>query len=138
MVILSYQLTFEKLLFYGAGKSGISVPVMLQLGKLSAYVDARLDTGSSHCIFQRLFGEELGLDIENGYKLTIGTANGSFTAYGHNVTLLALDYRFESMVYFAVDDYFSRDILGRYGFLNKLNVAIFDYQGELYLSRNDS
>jgi len=135
---LSYQLSFEKLLFYDAGKNGISVAVTLQLGNRAAYVDAKLDTGSSHCIFQRLFGEELGLDIESGYKLTIGTANGSFTAYGHNVTLLVLDFRFDGMVYFAEDEYFSRDVLGRHSFLNKVNVAIFDYQGELYLSRNDS
>ncbi len=135
---MSYQHSFEKFLFYDSGKSGISVPVILRLGSLAAYADAKLDTGASHCIFQRTFGEELGLDIESGYKLTISTANGVFTAYGHNVTLLVLDYGFDGMVYFAEDEYFSRDVLGRQGFLNRVNVAIFDYQGELYLSRNDS
>ena len=135
---MAYQLAFEKLLLYDSSKSGITVPVFLQIGKLIANVDAKLDTGSTHCIFQRFVGNKLGLDIESGYQIEIRSATGLFTAYGHNVTLTVLDFTFDSLVYFAKDDDFRRDVLGRQGFLNNLQIGVRDYQGELYLSRDDS
>ena len=135
---MPYQLTFEKILLYDSSKSGITVPVFLQTGNLITNVDAKLDTGSSHCIFQRFVGDSLGLDIENGYRIEVHTVNGSFTAYGHNVTLTVLDFKFDSQVFFAKNEDFKRDILGRHGFLNKVQIGIRDYQGEFYLSRNDS
>lgn len=135
---MAHQLAFEKLLFYDSSISGIRIPIFLQIGERIANVDAKLDTGSSHCIFQRFVGDKLGLDIERGYRIEVRTANSSFVAYGHNVTLTALDFTFDSLVYFAEDDDFVRDVLGRHGYLNKVQIGIRDYQGEFYLSRNDS
>jgi hypothetical protein len=135
---LAYQLAYERLLLYDSSKSGITIPVFLQIGKLIANIDAKLDTGSTHCIFQRFVGNKLGLDIESGYQIEVRSINGSFIAYGHNVTLTVLDFTFDSLVYFAKDENFIRDVLGRQGFLNKVQIGIRDYQGELYLSRNDS
>ena len=135
---MAYQLAFDKLLFYDSSMSGITVPVFLQIGTLIANVDAKLDTGSTHCIFQRFVGNKLGLDIESGYRIEVRSAKGLFIAYGHNVTLTVLDFTFDSLVYFAKDDDFTRDVLGRQGFLNKVQIGVRDYQGELYLSRNDS
>lgn len=135
---MSYPLSFDALHFYDSGKSGITVPVTLRLGNLETYVRTKLDTGSSHCIFQRVFGEELGLDIEGGHQIEIRTTTGAFTAFGHNITLNVLDFSFDVLVYFAKDEAFTRDVLGRHGFLNRVQIAVRDYQGELYLSRNDS
>jgi hypothetical protein len=133
---VAYQLEFDKLLLYDSGKSGITVPVLLQVGNQVVSIDAKLDTGSSHCIFQHFAGERLGLNIESGYQTGILTT-GAFIAYGHNVTLSVLNFNFDSLVYFAKDEDFTRDVLGRHGFLNKVQIGIRDYQGELYVSRND-
>ena len=135
---MSYHLAFDNLLLYDAGRIGIAVPVLLHIGGQAVNLEAKLDTGSSHCIFQRFAGDQLGLDVEGGYRTTIHTATGSFIAFGHQVALAVFDLNFDSLVYFAKDEGFSRDVLGRHGFLDKVRVGIRDYQGELYLSRNDS
>jgi hypothetical protein len=135
---MAYLLSFDRLHLYDSGKSGITFPVTLRLGKFEAYIQAKLDTGSSHCIFQRVFGDELGLDVESGYQIEVHTTMGAFSVYGHNVTLIVLDFTFDSLVYFAKDEDFTRDVLGRQGFLNNVQIGIRDYQGELYLSRNDT
>jgi hypothetical protein len=134
---VAYQLEFDKLLLYDSGKSGITVPVLLQVGNQVISIDAKLDTGSSHCIFQRFVGERLGLNIESGYQTRILTTTGAFIAYGHDITLSVLDFNFDSLVYFAKDDDFTRDVLGRHRFLNKVQIGIRDYQGEFYMNRND-
>ncbi len=138
MVRAPYHLTFEKFHLYDSGKSGISIPVTLRLGQSAESLMAKIDTGASHCIFRRIYGEQLGLDIERGYPLQISTATGTFTAYGHDVTLLVADFEFDATVYFATDEAFRRNVLGRHGWLEKVTIAIRDYEGELYVSRNDT
>jgi len=88
--------------------------------------------------FQRLYGEGLGLDIESGHRQQIGTATGVFTAYGHSVSLSVLSFEFDAMVYFAAEDSFKRDVLGRHGWMNRMTLGILDYEGELYLDRVDA
>jgi hypothetical protein len=60
------------------------------------------------CVFARLHGEELGLDIEHGSRQEIATVMGNFVAYGHTVGLSVLDLEFDSTVYFAADTGFNR------------------------------
>jgi hypothetical protein len=134
---VSYQLAFDMLHFYNSDQAGITVPARLSLGNTYTDVVTKLDTGSSYCIFQRAHGERLGFDIESGHQIKIYTAVGSFFAFGHNVTLTVLAFSFDSLVYFAKDEDFIRDVLGRHGFLNKVQIGIRDYQGEFYMSRND-
>lgn len=50
-------------------------------------VEAKLDTGASFCIFERAYGEILGLNIEDGERTDVSTANGTFAVFGHWVTL---------------------------------------------------
>lgn len=135
---MSHQLAFEVLHLYDSGKSGITLPARLSLAGAYTDVVTKLDTGASYCIFQRAHGERLELDIESGYRIKIHTPTGSFIAYGHNVMLSVLGFHFDSLVYFAKDEDFTRDVLGRHGFLNNVQIAIRDYQGELFLSRNDA
>lgn len=135
---MPYQLSFDKLHFYDSGKSGISIPVTLRIGQSVESLMAKIDTGASHCIFRRIYGEQLGLDIERGYLLQVSTPTGTFTVYGHDVTLVVADFEFDATVYFAADEAFKRDVLGRHGWLEKITIGIRDYHGELYLSGNDS
>jgi predicted aspartyl protease len=131
---MAYDLSFSDRLAYDAGKSGISIPVKLKLLNIETAVDAKLDTGATDCIFSRRFGEDLGLEIEDGERILISTANSVFTAYGHEITLSVLDYELDVLAFFAEDSAFNRDVLGRRGFLDQFAIGLIDYDGLLYLS----
>ena len=133
-----HTLTFEVLAKYDPGDKGITVPVELSCGLKIVMALPKLDTGSSFCIFQRELGEELGLDIESGIPEQISTPTGSFLAYGHNVLMSALGFQWEVMVYFASIPEFSRNVLGRYGWMQQLKLGIVDYEGKLYVGRYDA
>jgi hypothetical protein len=60
---------------------------------------------------------------------------GSFDAYGHTVTLETLRYSFDVTVYFAAHEGFRRNVLGRRGWLDQVQLGIVEYEGKLYLSR---
>ena len=100
---MGYELSFTALHQYNAGMPGIDLAIVLHANQKRTGFFAKLDTGASHCIFERIYGDELLLNIENGYELKISTATGVFTAYGHDVTLSVGDFDFAVMVYFAKD-----------------------------------
>lgn len=131
---MSYELSFAKLVQYDTGKTGIEVPITISLGQQEIKIMAKLDTGATDCIFQRFCGEELGLEIETGYRKDFSTATGFFTAYGHLVTMKILGAELETMAYFAEDSAFNRNVLGRTGFLNRVLIALNDYAGNLYFT----
>ncbi len=135
---MSHTLTFDTLHNYDAGADGISLAVELQSGTARARVLAKLDTGASFCIFQREHGEALGLDIEGGTPQRVGAATGSFLTYGHDLTLSSLGLSFTATVYFAAAYGFSRNVLGRRGWLDRIQVGIVDYEGKLFVSRYDA
>jgi hypothetical protein len=132
VVGVPYTLNFEVLHTYDPAKSGISVPVELRLNGRVVTLAAKLDTGASFCIFARTYAEALSLDIERGIPEWIGTAtNNRFLTYGHNVTLSTLNFEFDTMVYFAMDEGFRRNVLGRRGWLEQVRLGLIDYDGTL-------
>ena len=133
-----HQLDFEQLTFYNYGRRGITLDVKIQLSNLSINFEAKLDTGAEACIFARSLGERIGIEIENGEKQRFDTVTGSFLTYGHSVTLSVAEIEFDSYVFFADDLNFNRNVLGRFGWLNRLLIGINDYDGKLYLSRYES
>ncbi len=130
-----HRLGFEKLLYYDAGESGITVKTTLKLSGKSVSFQAKIDTGSSFCIFERKYGEELGFEIEKGLFQRVGTATDVFVVYGFRIGLQVEDFEFDSLVYFAQDENFTRNVLGRHGWLELVKIGIIDYEGKLYLSR---
>jgi len=80
-----HSLDFENLIIYDAGKVGITIDVEIQLGDLTANFEAKIDTGAEGCIFQRIYGEQIGLEIESGEPQNFSTATTSFKTYGHSV-----------------------------------------------------
>ena len=82
-----WQLTFTDRIDYSA-HGDLLFPVTIS-SDLAAQVVVRvkLDTGSTFCVFQRRYAELLGLDVEGGTPQRIRTATGTFTAYGHEITL---------------------------------------------------
>jgi hypothetical protein len=134
---LSHRLQFETLHHYPSHASGILVPVRLDVGQRRIDLLASLDTGAAFCIFQREYGEELGIRIEAGLRQRVATAAGSFWTFGHPVTLDVLGLRLETIVYFAALPNFPRNVLGRRGWLDRVRMALIDYDQRLYLSPYD-
>ncbi len=134
---MDHSLRFRISYAFDALDSGITIPVSLRLGEQMIYCRANIDTGAQVCLFQRETGESLGLPIEQGHRRMMDTLAGSFTAYGHQVTLHTLGLDFDSMVYFAAADNLSRNLLGREGWLQKVRLAVIDYDAAIYLSHYD-
>lgn len=132
---MSHQLSFEKFIEYDAGISGITIEVSLKLNGKPVVFDAKVDTGSTNCIFERRIGEKLGLIIEEGLPKYIATATGKFLTFEHEVTLSVLEFDFDILACFAESETFNKNILGRYGFLMQTKLGLVDYEGKLFLSR---
>ena len=132
-----FQLDFEKLIQYDIGELGISLDVTLKLSAKSVDLTAKIDTGATHCIFEKQFGESLGLDIETGIPQRFSTATGHFLAFGHNVTLITQGLEFDSYIFFYADEGYKPNVLGRFGWLDRVTMGLIDYEGKLFLSRYD-
>jgi hypothetical protein len=130
----SSAIEFSTIHEYNTLKTGITLPVSLGYNSLTIDFEAKLDTGSTHCIFERRFGENLGLEIENGMLEKFGTATSGFFAYGHEVKILVLDIETYATVYFAKEESFNRNVLGRQGWLDRVKLGLIDYEGKLFLS----
>lgn len=131
---MAYHLSFDRLVRYDSGYTGISFTVELRIGQIGLSVPVKLDTGSTHCLFTETVGRELGIEIETGEPLTINTVTGSFRSFGHWVTLFSEGFEFDSMLFFAADQTLGRNVLGRFGWLDRMIIGINDYDGNLYLS----
>jgi voltage-gated potassium channel Kch len=131
---MAHELSFERLIQYDPGQPGITIDAEIRLLEKRVTIAARVDTGASYCIFERKHGEALGLDIESGLMQPISTATGRFITYGHEVTLVVAGFDFDSIVYFAADVGFARNVLGRHGWLDRISLGIVDYEGKLLLS----
>lgn len=127
-------LEFDIIHNYSLYDIGITVDLILQSGNLKVDVVARIDTGSTYCVFERHHGEGLDLEIETGIPIEIGTATGSFKAFGHLLTLSVLGIETVSTVYFAESDYFDRNVLGRIGWLDRVKLGLIEQEGKLFLS----
>ena len=134
---MSYTLNFEKLISYNNGEDGIFLETEIKYSDISVKIKAKIDTGATYSIFERRFGEQLGLELESGMRQRFGTATGSFYAYGFRVTLLTGEIELDSMVFFAEDESFTKNVLGRITWLDSLVLGLVDKDGEIYLSRVD-
>ena len=131
---MAYQLEFNTYYQYNSLAGGITIEVVLRLGERVAASQAKVDTGAQVCLFQREIADELGIKVENGHHLIVKTLAGSLIAYGHTLTLHSLGSEFDSLIYFASDYGLPRNLLGREGWLQKVRLAVVDYDAVLYLS----
>jgi hypothetical protein len=131
---MTHQLSFKASHAYDSRAADINVPGTLRSGAETWEATAKLDPGSTFCVFQREVGEQLGFDIEHGLPQRIGTAMGSFLAYGHEVTLSTLGIAVIATVYFAAAEHFPVNVLGRVGWLNRVRLGLIDFDSRLYLS----
>lgn len=129
--IVEFDLSF----LYDPLKSGISLPIVLSNGEHSVELHSKLDTGASYCIFERKYGELLGIEIEAGERVSIGTATGTLPAFAHDVDLWTFDFEWRATVLFLDDDGVSRNIVGRSGWLDRVKLGLIDYEGKLLVGR---
>lgn len=132
---MNSQLRFRLKYEYDAQQPGVTIPLMLRFDDGRVPCDARLDTGAQICLFQRELGELLGLNIEAGHRLKVETLAGSLVVFGHSVTLETFGIELDSIVYFSERYGLPRNLLGREGWLQKIRLAIIDYDSTLFLSR---
>jgi predicted aspartyl protease len=128
------SLAFDAAHHYADALDGIEVPITLCIGRQSVEFLAKLDTGAAHCIFERRYAEMLGVDVDSGRLQRFRTVAGSFAAYQHEVTIQTLGIEFSAVVFFAQDSTFNRNFLGRSGWLDRLRIAIVDYDRLLFVS----
>lgn len=131
---MPHKLTFSALHLYNSEEPGITLPVRLICGAGVVDLIAKLDTGATHCIFRRNYADSLDIDVETGEETKIETASGWFIAYGHEVSIIALDLEFQATAYFAKEYGITRNVLGRQGWLNRVRLGLVDYDGKLYVS----
>ena len=131
---MAREIYFEIEFDYNTLETGIVLPAELKVGEETSDVRAKLDTGAAFCIFERKHGERLGLDIESGIPLKMITATGPFDTFGHTINLSVLGIETESTVYFAAEESFYLNILGRQGFLDRVRLGLIDYESKLLLS----
>jgi predicted aspartyl protease len=128
------SLAFDAAHHYADALDGIEVPITLCIGRQSVEFLAKLDTGAAHCIFERRYAEMLGVDVDSGRLQRFRTVAGSFAAYQHEVTIQTLGIEFSAVVFFAQDSTFNRNFLGRSSWLDRLRIAIVDYDRLLFVS----
>ena len=131
---MSEVLSFSESYDYDTLEIGITVPTKLFFGEKSVRLEAKVDTGAENCIFERTHAERLGINVESGDLVVFNTAAGNFAAYGHEVTLSVLNVETYGKVYFAKEQSFTRNVLGRQGFLDRVKLGLIDYEGKLLLS----
>lgn len=109
----------------------------LSAGTETVRLFAKVDTGADHCVFERGFAEALLIEVEGGMPLTFSTVAGEFRAYGHELTLAVLGVEVQALVYFYENPNFTRNVLGRNGWLNRVRLGLVDYDSVVYLSPYD-
>lgn len=132
---MAYQLDFEKLISFDDTSNGIALEAEIRYSDVSVKIDARIDTGAAYSIFERRFGEDLGLEIESGMRQRFGTSAGGFYAYSFRVTLLTADLEFNSMVFFTEDASFTKNVLDKITWLDNLALGLVAGAGKIYLNR---
>ncbi|HEX3744868.1 MAG TPA: hypothetical protein VHW09_13090 [Bryobacteraceae bacterium] len=132
------SLEFDTAHRYTDTRDGIPVPVSLVIGRQSVELLAKLDTGAAHCIFERKYGEMLEIDVESGRLQRFRTVAGSFAAYEQEVIIQTLGIEFPAVVFFAQDSTFSRNFLGRSGWLDRPRVGMIDYERMLFVGTYQS
>lgn len=128
------SILFEEVLFYDTLKTGITVSVILKFEDELIDFEAKIDTRASFCIFERKHAERLGLKVENGEEICISTATSHFFAYKHELRLTVMNIETVSTVCFAKEESFTRNVLGRQGWLDRVKLGLIDYEGKLFLS----
>ena len=134
---MAFRISFANRHSYAGPGDTIGVPVVLRSGEETIDLVANLDTGAAYCLFERSYAEALGLNVERGVPMSFSTANSRFEAYGHEVAIGTLDIEVYSLLFFFADPNIVKNVRGRHGWLDRLNVGIVDHDQLLYAGAYD-
>ena len=130
---MEFQLNFPiRSCFLTAGV-GIVIPCSLERAGIIVDFNAKVDPGSEYGLFRRELADELQLVVEDGVPVRLGTLAGSLTCFAHTAVINTFELKFESTVLFNPAYGTNRDILGRIGWLNNLNLALTMDDEMIYL-----
>ncbi len=132
---MEFPIVYSESLSYPDDEEGITLRVALASGEFATETFAKVDTGASVCLFSREIGLQLGLDIERGIPIRLGTLTGTLDAFGHEVSMRTGSITFHTIVYFAKEPGLPRNFLGRQGWLRSIRFGIVDYENLAYLAR---
>jgi len=134
---MAHTLVFEHAIEYldSPRNVGITIEITLIRGNRRRRIQAKIDTGAEYCIFQRDYADALDLDVTSGELITFDSAGGPFTAWGHYVTIESFDFQHEALVFFSDTYGFRRNLLGRRGWIEHVQLGLIDYQSKLYVSK---
>jgi hypothetical protein len=130
-------ITFAEIWQYTDDSAGITIPTLLGYDGRIVTATAKIDTGAEVCLFDRDYGERLGLVIEAGIPLSLETLTGTLEAFGHEVTMQTLGLTFQSVIYFSRFAGLPRNLLGRNGWLRNIRLGVIDYDNQVLLSPYD-
>lgn len=133
---MSFEIDFHKKEHYRSLETGITIETILRYGDLETRCQAKVDTGSQVCFFDRNYADVLEIDVESGYHEKFSTLGGGVIGYAHQIELETLGMRFQSYVYFAETYSINRNLLGRQGWLQLIKLGLDDYRSEIYLLSN--
>lgn len=134
---MPYSLSFRERHAYRSSDTGVSIPFSLSAGSETVRSSAKVDTGAEYCVFDRGLAEALLIEVERGTHLNFSTVAGGFRAYGHELTLTVLSLEVHALVYFYENPRFTRNVLGRNGWLDRVRLGLVDYDSAVYLSPYD-
>lgn len=105
------------------------VPIALINGSQRIRNLALIDSGADYCIFHAEIGEQIGLDIESGKRLSFfGTGGQEQSAFFHDVKLEVGGHEISCFAGFSRElESLPYGILGQIGFFNKFKIT-FDYE----------
>lgn len=132
---MDIQISFSESLSYADDVEGISLPVVLSFGGRSREVYAKVDTGAAVCLFKREIGEQLGVDVDRGIPIRLGSLAGPIDAFGHEVVLQTGQLVFDTTVYFAKYPGLRGNFLGRQGWIRNIRLGLVDYENMICWSK---
>ena len=105
------------------------IPITIINGDSKIANLALIDSGADLCLFHADIGEQIGINIESGKKLTFsGITKDKLTAYFHNIKISISGYEHECYAGFSRDlANMPYGILGQHGFFNLYKI-LFDYE----------
>lgn len=96
-----------------------------------------VDSGADYCTFPAVFGERLGINIQNGIKMATAGLGGGDDLYFHNIKVLVVienqAWSFDCFAGFSRSmDNLGLGLLGRHGFFELFEEVIFEQKNRVF------
>lgn len=97
---------------------------------------ALIDSGASFSVFKPEVAKGLGIDIEKGKKLKIGSIQGGISLYIHKIRVEVAGHSFTCKIGFSPAHVAAINILGRDNFFREFLVTFDDRKRNIILQKH--